>query len=722
MHMRSVARARQMGFSLAVLLCHAGPGWSQAATGASAAATAGASRDHVAEIEIWGERERAYDLGTASTAGSRLGLSALETPASLEVLSGSTIRERGDLSIVEAVTRATGITSVANPGNGGSGLGARGFAGHGSVTQLHDGTRLSVGAGTVTFPFDPWMVERIEVLRGPASVLYGEGAIGGAVNVVSKRPNPSRHELEAQIGVGSDETLRAALGAGGPLSSMLSYRFDVSRQESDGWLDRADSESLAASAALRLQPSADLTFTLSHDFGEQEPMRYFGTPLIDGVLDERTRERNYNVEDARLRYIDNWTRLSAEWQPSESVRLSNQLYRLTTNRVWRNVESYFWNAATEAIDRFDYIAIQHDQTQIGNRADLTLQHSLFGRRNDVVVGFDVNQIRFRHTNNGPFGGDSAVDPFNPSPGQFIDLAGTTPRYHTFTRQYALFTEDRLTLTERWSAVAGLRWDRAEVRRDDLVVGTTLFEKNLSSVGGRFGLVYQPSDTLSFYGQYARGTDPLGSLITLSVAQKDFDLSTGDQLEVGIKHLLPGQKGEWTLAVYEITKKKLLTRDPANPGVAVQVGERSSRGVEATVDLRLAAGWRLQANASVLDASFEDFAEPVGGTLVSRNGNVPPNTPEQTANLWLSWEFAPRWLARAGVRYVGETFSDNANTFRVPDHTVVDAGLSFAVSSSVRLNLRAYNLFDEVYATTTYNDEQWLLGRPRAVDFSVDVRF
>jgi iron complex outermembrane receptor protein len=388
----------------------------------------------------------------------------------------------------------------------------------------------------------------------------------------------------------------------------------------------------------------------------------------------------------------------------------------------RNVESYFWNDSAQAVDRFDYIAIKHDQTQIGDRADVTLNHTLLGRQNDLLFGADVNQISFRHTNNGPFGGDSVVDPFNPSPGQFIDLAGTTPRFRTFTRQYSAFLEDRFVWNDQWSIVAGLRTDRAEVRRDDLVNGITVFQEKLDSLGGRLGLVYRRSGTLSFYGQFARGTDPLGSLISLQVSQKDFDLATGEQFEIGLKQAFADDRGEWTLAMYDITKKKLLTRDPANPGTAIQVGERSSRGVEATLAMRLGAGWMVEANASVLEAEFEDFAESQGGTVVSRNGNVPPNTPEETANLWLTWEFASRWQARAGLRYVGETFSDNANTFEVPDYTVVDAGVSFAASESVRVSLRGYNLFDEVYATTTYNDEQWMLGRPRAVDLSVDVRF
>jgi iron complex outermembrane receptor protein len=111
-----------------------------------------------------------------------------------------------------------------------------------------------------------------------------------------------------------------------------------------------------------------------------------------------------------------------------------------------------------------------------------------------------------------------------------------------------------------------------------------------------------------------------------------------------------------------------------------------------------------------------------GALVSRNGNVPPDVPEQHANLWATWQFAPAWQARAGLRYVGETYSDNANAFRVPDYMVVDASVDWAFSKSVLLSLRGYNLLDEEYVTSTYNNEQWLLGRPRSMELSLNVRF
>lgn len=128
------------------------------------------------------------NLRTPDRTASRLGLTPLETPASVDIVSGETAPARAGHDRRRRDQDATGITTIASPGNGNGAFTSRGFAGPNSIQQLYDGTRFYVGAGTVTFPFDTWNVERIEVLRGPSSVLYGDGAIGGIINVVPKKP------------------------------------------------------------------------------------------------------------------------------------------------------------------------------------------------------------------------------------------------------------------------------------------------------------------------------------------------------------------------------------------------------------------------------------------------------------------------------------------------------------------------------------------------------
>lgn len=670
-------------------------------------------------------------LTVPASTGSRLGLSALETPASIEILSGDVIRARGDLSIVDAVTRMTGISSVANPGNGGTGLGARGFSGPGSVMQLYDGVRLYPGAGTVTFPTDPWTVERIEVLRGPASVLYGQGAIGGAVNVISKKPNSERTEYEAEAGYGSQDSWRISAGVGGPMNDMIAYRFDISRTQSDGWVDRGNSKGLAISGSVQFRPTENLTLTLSDDYSDQRPMLYFGTPLIDGKLDDRNKRRNYNVTDALMHFKDNRTTAKIEWTPSTNISVRNTAYRLTTDRKWRNLESYFWNGGTGQIDRFDFFGIDHDQTQIGNQGDVTIKNDWAKLKNELLVGFDVNSIKFRHSNDfdsdpPPPGFSEPVDPFNFDPGLYYNTFGVRPQHRSRTHQYSFFAEDRLTISDQLSVTAGINFDHANVKRyvnsyDSAGVATETLrlDKTLRNTTWRVGAVYQPLPTLSIYGQYATAVDPLGSLITFSIGQAAFKNTTGDQVEAGVKASFMDGRGSATFAAYRIVKKNLLATVPGSlPPVQDQIGQRSAKGLEASMTLNLPGGFGIDANGTILDAQFDEFLS--GST--SFNGKTPPNVPEATANLWLTYSPIERLQVQAGLRYVGRTFSDNANSFRVPAYAVVDGGVSYALTANVAVNVRIYNLFDKDYATTTYNDEQWILGRPRSVDVSVRAHF
>jgi len=677
----------------------------------------------LAPVQVEASRRTPLAIDEPSHTGSRLGLTPLETPASIEVLSGDTVRARGDVSVVEAVTRATGITATPGPGNGGTALAARGFTGHGSVMQLFDGTRLYAGAGTVTFPFDTWSVDRIEVLRGAASVMFGEGAIGGAVNVVPRKPTRGAIENEALVTAGSDATRQVAFGSGGAINDMLSYRFDISHRKTDGFMLRGEAESLAVGAAVRLDVSPQLQFTLSHDEGRQSPQRYYGVPLINGRVSSLNRTQNYNLDDAEIKYRDRWTRLDAQWTPNDAVTVRNQLYRLDSKRHWRNSETYTYSATTRRVTRGDYLEIGHDQEQIGNRTDATFKHTLFGLANQVLVGFDANRIDFLHTNDSPYGGRSVVDPFVFNPGNYASPVAYTPRYKTKTHTYAFFAEDKLAFNEQWSVVGSLRWDHAKIARSDLQNAANNFRKTFVYGTGRLGVVYAPDASQSFYAQVARAADPLGSLVTTSASQAGFDLSTGKQVEVGYKRQLADGRGAWSVAAYRIEKSKLLSRDASDPTLVQQVGKQSSEGIEATLDLALTSTLRLEANVAKLRARYDDFNEVVGRSLVSRAGNTPTGVPEEAANLWLNWRFLPQWEAEFGVRYVGPRQVDAANSRKIGSYTVADAGVSWQANPSLKLALRAYNLADRRYAVSFSNGgNQWLLGRPRSVELSALVNF
>ena len=665
-------------------------------------------------------------LTTPTTAGSRLNLTAMETPASVESLSGEQVRARGDRSVQDAVSRSTGISRTGTPGDGGTSLQARGFTGQSSVMQLYDGNRMYTGMGTVTFPVDTWSVQRIDVLRGPASVLYGEGATGAVVNVIPKKPFEGEIENHLRVGYGSYDSQQQAFDSGGSLSDTLSYRLNLNRLRSNGWIDRGDSSSDFISAALRWQATDDLAFTLAHDYGDQRPQNNFGTPLINGRLQDSVRNKNYNVRDDQQHYNDQWTRLTTDWQINDAVSAGNELYYLKAQRRWQNAENYNFDTATQQLSRSGYFGIGHQQEQVGDRQTFTFKHSLFGLDSQTVTGVDYNRIRFQLNSNSPFNdvlpNGQALDLYHPQPGYFESANPYRDQFDSTTKQMSAFAENRTQLSERWSLVTGVRRDYVHVDRNNLI-DDSQSDKTLTGNNWKTGLVFALTPETSFYGQVATSTDGIGGLISLSPSQQQYDLSTARQTEIGLKQLFWDQRGEFTLAAYRIVKKKLLTDDPGNPTLKQQVGQQSSNGLEASLDLQLPHAWQLQANAAIVKAKYDDFSEVVDGQTLSYNGNRPVDVPRRTANLWLNKNLSDDLKAGAGVRYVDARYADMANRNELPSYTVVDATLSWQALRNTTLGLQLNNLFDRQYAQSQYNaGQQWILGEPRSFFVTADYTF
>ncbi|GLK77294.1 TonB-dependent receptor [Methylopila jiangsuensis] len=667
------------------------------------------------------------NLSVKTGAGSRLGLTPLETPASVDVVSGDVVRDRGQASIAEAVTQnAAGFSFIGTPGNGFGAYSSRGFTGVSSVTTLYDGVRLYPGNGTVTFPFDTWTVDRIEVLRGPASVLYGEGAIGGAINIIPKKPLYEERRNEARAVVGTDGQVGLAAGSAGPINEKFAYSFDVAASRGDGWMDRGDYKNLAFSGALNWRPTDELSVTLTHDGGHNQPSRYFGTPLKgSGNVEKDWIGENYNVRDGVIRFNDNITQLKAEWTPNETVTLRAVGYYVTANRLWRNAEGYKWNEGTERVDRSSFIAIKQEQEQIGARADATIRTELFGMANEAVVGFDVNRFDFRRLNNGGYRApdlNPSLPPKGFDPGEYGSASSYGKDYKAITTQYSFFIDDRLKLTDQISLVAGLRYDHPEVdfRGYRLVNGALPRSKTvLDSLSWRVGAVYEPVKNLAVYAQYSEAADPVTSILSLPPGSSGYKLSKGRQVEAGVKQSLWDDRFEWTLSAFYIEKKDLLAPNPNKPGSpSEQIGKQSSRGVEASVGVELGHGWRVDANATILDARYDEF---FGSGNVDYKGNTPNAVPETLANVWATWRFAEDWKAQAGLQYVGKTYTSASNDHKRPAYALVNAGLQWKPTAYATLDLRVKNLFDKTYAYTG-GDSQWYFGAPRTAELALHLKF
>lgn len=655
-------------------------------------------------------------LDESTQSGSRTGVTAKELPASLEIVDSEAMRERGDTQIGEAIARTTGLTNNSSPGNGGLSFSSRGFTGTNSVGVAEDGVRLQTASGTQNYPSNVWGYERIEVLRGPASIVYGSGTIGATINAVRKAPSRTR-SYELMAGLGTDGYKQLGIGATGPVGEIASYRIDAYGFHNDGYRDLGKAHGGKLMSKLRLQPTSNLRIDLTADYSLTHPERYFGTPYAPGGrIVKSLRDRNYNAADAELRYEDTRLRAKAEWQANEWLSLSNELYYLKTDRIWKNIEKQTLNLSSNTIDRSSYFYIRHNLDQTGNRLEAVLK----GAGHRAVVGWEVDKINFRHTNNSPYGGSSVVPADHPSHGSWNSPDPIRAFFDTDTTLNAFYAEDAWQFHERWLLMAGIRRDLARVSRDQLISGAD-FSAKINGTAWRLGLTHHLTRNTSLYGQFSSGHDPVTSLVTMNLNNARFKLTTGRQVEVGLKQTLGDGLGEWTAALFRIEKDDIITRDPNNSALSVQGGSMHSQGIELAANIAPTRNWRFEGNYTYLTAKFDELNESSGGRSISRAGNTPANVPQQVANLWGHYRFNDQWQASLGLRHVGKRYRDNANTFTMKAYTVADASLTWRYSNKLTLRLLARNLADKVYATNAYNT-QFFLGEPRRFDLVGEMKF
>lgn len=683
------------------------------------------------------------NLDARDSTGSRLGLTLRETPASITVISREQIDARGSLNTQDIARGISGVDNASPPGNAGA-VSYRGFSG-GQVTQLFNGISVQYDA-VAARPVDSWIYDRVEAIGGPSTFLFGAGAVGGAINYVTKLPQRDTF-YDGQFRLGSFDSRQGSAGlnqqlAGAPGGRGHYLRIDANTGASHGWVDGNASRASQIAVSLLSDLGDDVTQTFAFEYQREQVDRpYWGTPLKTGtggvvqgagrILDG-TRFKNYNVNDGLYEQSVLWARSLTEWRAGPALTFKNTLYYYRAERDFRNLENYRFNAGNSLVLRSGALLQRHEQSMLGNRVEGVLRSTLGGLPSDWSFGADISQNKVtRYPTSRPAQVD-AVDPYDFSPGDFYDIPGMT-RGHAADRDnrirtIALTLENRTEVLPGVAIVSALRKDFIDLdltnRRAVTAASPASASRRYSPVTGRLGVNWEITPEASLYAQYATAADPpSGLLATASFADvlNNDKLTTGTQTEVGGKFDFWDGRGSATVSVYEIKRKNMATSDPDNPGVSVPVGAQSARGIELAAGLQLTSKLSVQGNVAFVDPKYDDFSQSVGGVAVSRNGNVPTNTPRRIANVWLDYAFVPDWNASLAARHVGRAYADAANTVWAPSYTVFDAALSHRISPRLNVTARVRNLTDKVYAANA-TPTMFYLGAPRSVELTLHARF
>lgn len=703
------------------------------------------------QIVVTGALDRP-DLDHPTDTASRLGLSVRETPATIEVLTQEDLQVRGLRTSREAFADVTGAIAGNVPGNPAV-VSLRGFSGA-AVSILQDGVRVSTST-VVTRDVNTWHYDRIEVLKGPASVLYGEGALAGVINKVTRKPVLDGDHMDALLTYGSFRTLEAAGGVNLALSDTAAIRADASYQRSDSLydVDDNDTRSSGLTASLLWKPATDLSVLVGVDhFADRYGSSYQGAPLVAAatardasdavraasglVLDRALRHENYNpagatsgANETTARTRINW-RLGGGWSIADDF----QYYWARRDFVLSGDQNY--TAPDARFPRGSFARsvqrIFHDQRFWTERLVVTNDSLIADHRNRFSLGGEYDHtFLFNPRQQSPVGAVAPVDPYDPVVGAF-PMAGvyttTNVVYRSKLEQLSVFAEDALNLTPRWLLVGGARYDRIDLDRTiaDLNRGGALTQAHprYHPFSWRVGTTWDAAKGVTLYAQYTTAAVPVSSILLQSIANAAFRLTTGRSAEGGVKASLWGDRLTATASGYWIEQNDILTRDPADPTLTVQGGSQSSRGGELTVTAAVTPALQLTGGASYTAARYNALTEVVGGVRLDRAGNRPINIPSTTLNATALYTLkAVPLTIGAFVRHASGFYTDTANTIFVRGRTTLDASLTYRLARQATLTLRGRNLTDAFYGEYSgYPTTNVYVGAPRSVDVALATHF
>jgi iron complex outermembrane recepter protein len=703
---------------------------------------------------------------TVTEVASRLGLTVRETPASVDVINKQTIEDRGLRTTTDIAQAAVGVIAGDSPGAPAS-FSMRGFSGD-QINTLYNG--IKVGPSSMTGRImDTANLGRVEILKGPASLLSGEGAVGGAINYVTKAPHTGPVVNEAFTSFDSFKGYRAGYGSGGStLIDGLDYRFDISHSNDKSFIDDTYSKLTNVSGQLNYRVSDNFKVWGAYDYKQDKDRFYWGTPLVpanfpgivptNGIvsgtwsnyylngrsnpanpvtIDARTLTTTYNVLDNHSGANELWLRSGFQWDITNNIQLKSQVYAYDAKRHWFNneVNSYDDSLPGNQVYR-ERLSVDHDQKLYGNVTDLTVNSNIFGMDNRLVTTVAASSLQFNVVQDDFFTNDY-VNLVNPDRGLY-GLQQTKP-FYTHVDNVSLAFEDRLKVTSNFSLIGGIRLEEIKLARTAYDVDGNLrtgdgypFATKFTPVTGRIGYVWEAVPGLSFYSQYATAADPTVTNIFILRPNVPLLLTTARTYETGFKVLSADKRIEFTFSAFDIERDNVYV--PESGLLFDLAGKIKSQGVEIAGAVNPFGGLRLWGNAAIVRSRFVNFDFIDGnGNPGSYSGMTPPNVPSFVANAGASYRFDTAWPFELGasVRHVGDRFNFQDNFVTMNAYTLFDAYAFVDVPKTVfngvdktRISFRVKNLTNKLYAQwgdPGYTD-QVILGAPRSYEIAASFKW
>ncbi|QBG86966.1 TonB-dependent siderophore receptor [Xanthomonas oryzae] len=647
-----------------------------------------------------------------------------DLPISARVLDRTLLDDAGVTDLAGALELASGITKANNLGGLWDSYSMRGFTGDPNFSSdyMVNGFNASRGYNGLR---DAANTQSIEVIKGPASALYGRGEPGGVVNIITKKPL-FQPQNSVDVSAGRFDSYRAAIDSTGPLSENVAYRLNVMHKDQHSFRDTVDSDNTLLAPSLLWMPTPETTVSY-----ELEAVRIHapfdrGVTAIDGDANRLPASRF--LGEPRDGDID----LHSTGHQLFVVHGLNQTWSLQGGVTYR--ESGIRGFSTEPW------TLQADQRTLRRERryrdyqgrDIAARAELLGSlqagrvTHNVLFGIDGNRFddnRFQQR------ARSAATPYSidvlaprygvAQPGQLAAITDTEERQQV----WGAYAQDQIDLGARWKALLGLRYDHYEQDLDNHLRGTTQRASD-GVLSPRAGLTFLVDDALSLYASAAAGFRPNSGV---GANGQSFAPEKSRSLETGLKYVQPGDGLEATVAAFRIDKKNVLSLDPADTSFSLPVGEMRSQGVELDLLGRLTPHLAASVGLAYTDPQVTRSSAAAAGTGLAE-GRRFPNVSRFSGNAFLNYEQPLTGKRSAaigmGVSHTGERLGsvDSNTDFVLPAYTVWRVVGHYDVSDRLRLYAKVENLTDRRYAAFSYS-EQWVYpGAPRSWTVGAHLRF
>ena len=636
-----------------------------------------------------------------------------EVPASVTVVPAELMRDQAMNSISDVVRYVPGVSAHQGEGNRDHVV----LRGNATTADFFvDGMRDDAQIFR-----DLYNLERVEVLKGPAGMVFGRGGAGGVINRVTKRPVFGRIG-SAELTVGSHSQLRGAVDVGNKINDAAAWRLNAMGESADSFREGVDLKRYAINPSVTLVPNAQTALTLSYEHLRDDRTADRGIPSRNGApfgTDAGTFFGNADQSVSKAT-VDGFSAV-LDHDLGGGMQVRNSFRATRYDKLYQNV---YAGSAVNSAGNVTLSAYNNAnrRTNIFNQTDLTRKINLGGMEHSLLAGVefghqDSNNLR----NTGFFGNATSVSVSAANPFGTVtrfQQNGSDASNRVKADIASAYLQDQIALSKQWKVLAGVRYDHFKVDFDDqrTLTAPTDLSRTDNAVSPRLGLIWMPTGWSTYYASYSYAVLPSGEQLSLAPNTADLAPEKAKNLEIGARwDVLPTLT--LSAAVFRLDRDDVRVADPANPGFFVKTGQQRTDGIEIGLQGDVMPNWQVFAGYAHLDGRITKATS--SGAAGAKIGLVPDNA----FSLWNKFALGGGWGAGLGIVHQSDAYTSFTNTVKLPAFTRTDGAIYYTFADGkTRLALNVENLFDKQYYATANSDNNISPGAPRSAKLTLATAF